>query len=208
MNRPMPLSSLFDSPIGYLAFQYLIGGRDARRRCIQQHIKTFAGMRILDIGCGPGFIADWLDGVDYYGMDTDPNYIRYAQRKYGHKGTFTCELFTEDYVSRHKPFDLIIMMGVLHHLDDSQAVDILCLIKKSLVLNGKLVTLDGHRFPGLSAAQKFMLDNDRGKFIRTKEEYLKLCGSVFDHIQVTDHPEYFNIPYTSLVLECSSKAAS
>jgi len=200
----MQLTNIFDIPIGYLGFQFLIGGVDARRRCIKQHVPVRRDMRVLDIGCGPGYVAGWLDGVSYVGLDTDPNYIDYANRKYAGKAIFSCELLTDAYADRHKPFDFVIMMGVLHHLDDAQTLDILRIIRKVLTPKGRLVTLDGFRHPNISSAAKFFLDNDRGKYVRTKEEYVDLCCQYFQNVTAIDHPEYFRIPYTTIVLECEA----
>jgi len=200
----MQLTGILDIPIGYLAYQSLIGGIDARRLCIGQHVPARRGMRVLDIGCGPGYVADWLDGVSYVGLDTDPSYIDYANRKYAGKATFSCEMLTDEYADRHEPFDFVIMMGVLHHLDDAQTLDILRIIRKVLTPEGRLVTLDGFRHPKISSAAKFFLDNDRGKFVRTKDEYVDLCRRHFPNVTAFEHLEYFRIPYATIVLECEA----
>lgn len=202
----MFLKRILEAPIGYLFFQYLIGGIQTRRLCIQQHVPLRPGMRVLDIGCGPGYVAGWLEGISYVGLDADPGYIKYASRKYADRGAFSCELLTDEYAARQEPFDFVIMMGVLHHLDDAQMEDILRLIRQVLKPNGRLITLDGYRHDQISAAAKFFLDNDRGRFIRTKDGYLNLCKKWFPQVKTFDKPEYFNIPYATLVIECSSSS--
>jgi SAM-dependent methyltransferase len=37
-------------------------------------------MRVLDIGCCPGYIVEYLRGATYFGFDINPRYIAYAQK--------------------------------------------------------------------------------------------------------------------------------
>jgi SAM-dependent methyltransferase len=200
------LSNILDAPILYLTYQYVVGGIQARSRCVRDHVQTQPGYRVLDIGCGPGYVADWLKGVAYIGLDTDIAYIRYAQRRYSGKGSFFCELMTDEFLLRHEPFDFVLMNGVLHHLDDVTVSEVLRLSHKALKPGGKLVTLDGYYSENLHAVARFLLNRDRGKFIRRIDEYLALARPVFPDVQPFDHPDYFRVPYTTLVMECRRTA--
>jgi SAM-dependent methyltransferase len=199
----MALSNVLDAPVLYLTYQYLVGGIKARRHCIQDHVPLTPGMRVLDIGCGPGYVAKWLAGSQYVGLDTDERYIHYANSRYGKEyGKFSCELMTEEFVARNEPFDFVIMTGVLHHLDDPTAADVLNLCKKALKPNGVVITMDGYYGPGLHPVAKFLLDRDRGKYIRTQNAYLELARRHFGQVKSYDHPSYFRVPYTTIVMEC------
>jgi SAM-dependent methyltransferase len=44
-------------------------------------------MRVLDIGCGPGYMVEYLRGATYFGFDINSRYIAYA-KKYGGRGSF------------------------------------------------------------------------------------------------------------------------
>jgi SAM-dependent methyltransferase len=37
-------------------------------------------MRVLDIGCGPAYIVEYLRGATYFGFDINSRYIAYAQK--------------------------------------------------------------------------------------------------------------------------------
>ncbi len=196
------MPSILDVPIAYLGYQYVVGGIRARRRCIAEHVAFRPGLRVLDIGCGPGYVAKWLAGSEYIGLDTDANYIRYAQRRYGRYGSFSCALMTDVFLSGQQPFDYVIMTGLLHHLDDRQVTDVLRLSKSILKPDAALITLDGYYKERLHPIARFLLDRDRGKFVRTLPAYLDLAARVFPEVKPFEHPDYFHVPYPILVMEC------
>jgi SAM-dependent methyltransferase len=84
---------LLECPELYLLSQGILGGKKARKRCIQEYAYTEAGMRVLDLGCGPGYIIEYLPRVCYHGFDINARYIEYARRKYGELATFSCQNF-------------------------------------------------------------------------------------------------------------------
>lgn len=194
--------SLLDEPLGYLAFQWILGGIRARERCMRDHIHVRKGMRVLDIGCGPGYVAEWLSGSEFIALDTDQKYIDYARKRYGKYGEFHCTALTDDFLRGRPSFDYVLMNGVLHHLCDRDASEVLRLCHKGLKPGGIIVTLDGFYTDGIGPVTRFLLDHDRGKFIRTKSQYLALANSVFAHVQSYEHRDYFHIPYSVLVIEC------
>ena len=200
------LSSILDTPLVYLTYQYIVGGIRARARCIREHVPTRPGQRVLDIGCGPGYVAGWLKDVDYIGLDTDPGYIAYAGKRYASKGRFFCELMTDEFLTRHGAFDYVLMNGVVHHLDDPTVHEVLRLSHKALKPGGVLVTLDGYYADQLHPIARFLLDRDRGRFIRRIDEYLALARKVFPDVRSYDHPDYFRVPYTTLIMECRRPA--
>ena len=61
------------------------------------------------------------------------------------------------------PFDLILMMGVLHHLDDTQAAATIALYKQVLKSEGSLLTIDAYCRSGGSFIAEFPLNRDRGR---------------------------------------------
>jgi SAM-dependent methyltransferase len=109
---------------------------------------------------------------------------------------------TDAFLERQDPFDYVLMNGVLHHLDDDTMRDCLRLCRKALKPGGVLVTLDGYYAPKLHPVARFLLDRDRGRHIRHVDGYLELARSVFTDVTPFDHPNYFRVPYTSLVMEC------
>jgi SAM-dependent methyltransferase len=198
------VSSLLATPWLYLAYQALVGGLRAREQCVKEYIKPTPCMRILDIGCGPGYISQYFRDGSYYGFDIDDRYIEYARRKYGGFGEFYCQPFDAGVLQWLQPVDTVLMMGVLHHLSEDEALALLRLCRLAIKPGGRVITLDGCYQSGESRVSKFFLDHDRGKYIRNEQEYVRLASAVFQKVHDHIRHDLFRIPYTSIVLELIS----
>ena len=54
---------------------------------------TMRRMPVIDIGCGPGHILQYLpEGTDYNGFDIDETYIAYAKRSFGISARFIASI--------------------------------------------------------------------------------------------------------------------
>ncbi len=195
--------SLLSNPSIYLYVQWLIGAKHARWECVRQFTSYNPGQRILDIGCGPGYVIEYLPESDYIGLDTDQRYIDYAQGKYGRRGLFFCQELNDETMKNLEPFDLIIMNGLLHHLDNRSVIALFKRVKRLLKPSGRIVTLDGCYVEGQSPVARKMLDLDRGKYVRDEKTYVSLVSEVFDSAVSHIRHDLFWIPYTSIVLQIS-----
>ena len=113
------IRSVLSIPNAYRLFGQLIGGASGRRRFVADHIRPQQGDRILDIGCGPGVLVPYLPKVDYVGFDASEDYIQAAQAQYGDRATFYCNQVSAETITEHSQFDLVLAVGVLHHLDNA-----------------------------------------------------------------------------------------
>ncbi len=170
-------------PLPYLFVQTIVGATRARKRCLDEYARPRQGMRVLDIGCGPGYVVRYLPKVRYCGFDISSRYIAYAQRKYGEQGTFYCQPFDAAMADTLEPFDLVLMAGLLHHLNDRDALDLLELSKRAMTKTGKLVTLDPRFSSGQSRVARFLMNRDRGESIREASAYAALASNVFGHVE-------------------------
>jgi hypothetical protein len=111
-----------------------------------------------------------------------------------------CGFFDEDAAHRHRPVDVVMMNGVLHHLGDAEADGTLRVIKEVLRPGGKLFTLDGCFVEGQPALARLLLQYDRGQFVRTQEAYRALLTKHFGSVEVHIDKHLSWMPYTWITI--------
>lgn len=199
----MLTSLLLRFPRLYSLFGAIVGG-GGRARFVQTHIRPEAAQRILDIGCGPADILAWLpEEVAYVGFDESRTYVRAAERRFGGRGTFRCARVTRELVGAYSGFDVVLALGVLHHLDDEECRTLLEIARVALRAGGRLVTLDGCLVERQGALQRLLLNWDRGTHVRTVDAYLSLVRGIFPKVQHRTYSDLIRLPYTHLVMECT-----
>jgi len=200
----MDLRNILKSPIVYTSYQKLVGGYRARRKFVEDYLNVQPQQKLLDFGCGPGDILEFLPEVNYTGVDLDPLYINKAQQKYGHRATFICSELKDLKLNDAGTYDFVIATGVLHHMSDAECSQFIKWASKMLKSSGRLLTLDGCYIPGQNRFSKFLIDNDRGQHVRTVESYKSLVSAFFSNINSQIEESYFHLPYTLLIMDCSN----
>jgi SAM-dependent methyltransferase len=196
------ISSVLAYPALYLLSQSLVGGVGARRRCVLELVRPAPKLVVLDIGCGPAYTLAWFPEPQYYGFDISARYIRYAKDRYGAQGHFFCQYFEDAALEWLPPADVVLLMGLVHHLDDNDAVQLLGRVKRAMKAEGRLFTLDGCYREGQSKIARRLLDMDRGRFIRDEQAYQALAAQIFPTVRVSVHEDFFRVPYTTIIMEC------
>ena len=196
------IKNVLAAPWVYDIAQYLIRGTAYAPEFVLRHIKAKRGDRVLDIGCGTGVMLHYLPDVEYVGFDMSKAYIDACKKRFGKRGTFhQCEV-TPDTVADYGQFDIVLAVGVVHHLDDAQARNMFTMASRALSSGGRLITLDGCYTTPQSALVRRLLDNDRGEFVRTEPAYRTIAESVFTKVTTSIRHDMFRIPYTVIVMEC------
>jgi SAM-dependent methyltransferase len=158
-------------------------------------------MRVLDIGCGPAAILEYLPEVEYSGFDISEAYITSARERFGERGHFCCQLLTEEVLSSLPLFDLALGVGLLHHLDDAAAIEFFNLAYMALKPEGRLVTIDPCLEKGQNPIARILIKMDRGQNVRTRPEYDALASRRFElRSVIVRHSAW--IPYTHCIMEC------
>jgi SAM-dependent methyltransferase len=185
----------------YRAFSRTAGGKE---RFAREFIRAREGDRVLDIGCGPADILAFMPGVSYTGFDASAEYIEAARRNFGERGTFHQRRVDEAAPGEIGTFDIVLAIGVLHHLTDADAEGLFRIARRALVAGGRLVTCDPVFMPGQSRVARFLISRDRGEHVRDEPGYLDIGARVFDKIRPQVRGDLVWMPYTHLVIECTA----
>jgi SAM-dependent methyltransferase len=198
------LSSVLSFPPVYRLFIRIVAG-DGSRVFLAEYVKPLAGEKVLDIGCGPADILSYLPEVDYTGLDISPEYIAAAKQRFGSRGRFWCgDVGLAALEREQRTFNLVLATGVLHHLDDERASRLYELARLAMRSNGRLITCDGCYVSEQSKIARWLLSHDRGKFVRTREAYLRLASVCFPKVEAHLRHDLLRIPYTHLITRCSA----
>lgn len=113
---------LFDRIAGQYSHKYLVHYcLNAKRLKLNQTLSVLPRPlgRVLEVGCGEGFVAEQLAGqyTEYVGIDYSKGLIEIARER--RRGTGAKISFIESDLFRFhdtRPFDVVLMIGVLHHI--------------------------------------------------------------------------------------------
>jgi len=195
---------VFSHPLVYESFQRATGARSLRKTLARQYLRPKPGDRVLDVGCGPAHLLEFLPDVHYVGVDLSPAYIEHANRAFRGRGKFLVADVTSFEMHDLEPFDLVTAVGLLHHLSDEGVAQLLARLGARMSgPKGRLVTIDGCYIAGQSRIAAFLLSLDRGRHVRTPEEYALLAKPVFSKVRVTVRHDLLRIPFTFCILELS-----
>jgi 2-polyprenyl-3-methyl-5-hydroxy-6-metoxy-1,4-benzoquinol methylase len=197
------MKNILAVPDIFRLFNFLIGANGSRARFAHECIRARQGDRVLDIGCGIAEISEHLRHTQYYGFDVSAAYIEKAKAIHGDAVTLYQQEFSGDIVNTQTPFDIVLAIGLLHHLTDEQAIDLLTNIKKVLKRGGRFITFDGCYTPNQSSVARYLISKDRGQHVRTQEGYESLITKVFENYKATMANDFLRIPYTHIIFECT-----
>ena len=201
-QKTKKLYSILSHYFFYSLFQKIMSGTSFRNKIVKKFI-TKNNVNVLDIGCGPSEILDSLTKVNYFGYDINSNYINYAKKKYKEKGKFFCKKFTSKDIKNLPKFDHILLLGILHHLNDQEINKLMKLIKKVLKKEGSIITEDPIFVENQNRITKFIIRMDRGNNVRDKKGYINIMRKYFGKVKNKVYHQKF-IPYTWFVMNCKN----
>lgn len=196
--------ALLRFPSVYRLFRSIVAGRfDVF--FASEIIDIKPGDRILDLGCGTGDILRRIPSNFYIGIDINSEYIRAARLKYGHRAQFESKRIGELSTIKPSCFDVVLAIGVIHHLEDQEALQLFRVAHDSLKPGGRLMTVDGCFEEGQKRLARLFLLLDRGSYVRQKDAYISLASQIFSEVDSAVRHDLIRIPYTHLIMTCSKK---
>ncbi len=193
---------LLGNSIGYRLFQNANGAGRMRRILTREYIRPRPGDRVLDIGCGTADIRPYLGrSVSYTGIDMSEPYIKHDQKTYRGDPSTT---FIRENLNRYNPshrYDIVLLMGVLHHISDGEARGLLSALPRVLRPGGRAITMDGCYTSRLNAFERALLRHDRGKFVRQLPEWEALFSSSLPEASYEIRKDLFYLPYNLILFQ-------
>src|SRR5215469_6383517 len=148
MERTSGWRAVLSSPWVFELVQHAVGARSWLQRFVRDTIRPLPGERMLDIGCGPAAIVRYLPPLVYVGVDRSEAYIRAAQERFGEYGRFFCDDISALRQHEFERFDIATAIGVLHHIDDNEAIELFRNVDALLTSGGRFFTADPCYFAG------------------------------------------------------------
>lgn len=194
---------ILSSPHIYDGLQSLLGVDRARKFICEDIVAAKANDLLLDVGCGTAELLQYLPiETRYFGFDLSPAYIqaavaRYAKRK---NCSFTCSDLA-DVTSDGLPLCThAIAYGVLHHLNDVVARNVLSNIFERLSPGGRVVTVDPVIVDGQAFIARQLIRRDRGQHVRTPAGYTALVPPLYEATTVTVRHNLLRVPYSLAIM--------
>jgi len=163
---------------------------------------------IVDVGCGTGDALHYLPSFKaYHGFDVDQVAIEFARNEAAGRPNVSFEarpLETED-LAAIQP-SLVILAGLLHHMEDAQATALLEMFAGTRSIR-RIVTQDPVYLPR-EHVSNLLAWLDRGKFVRREGGYRELVAQAGLELAspevMRSHPQSGRARYFVMTLSTSS----
>ena len=165
-------------PWAFDGLRYLLEGGFRAHRKLLADVFEHRPARVLDCGCGTGIYAREFSRESYVGIDLCPEYIQRART--GHPGYDFRVMDAARMDFPEDAFDAAIVSGVLHHLDEDTAGQVLRELRRVLKPEGELLVWeDVPARQSWNVIGRLVHRLDVGSFIRPSEGYLELLMKDF-----------------------------
>jgi SAM-dependent methyltransferase len=172
------VKQLSKMPCAFDVLRWILeGGYHEHRVLLARHLSQAASC-VLDLGCGTGIHAGYFDPEIYVGVDISPCYIARARQNFPRHRFEVMDAAGLKYVEHS--FATVIISGVLHHLEETVARQVLGEVSRVLKPQGTLLlwedvpTQNPYNLVG-----KLVHRLDVGEFIRPRAEYEELLSDEF-----------------------------
>lgn len=132
---------------------------------------------VLDLACGTGELRRYINPNTYYGLDINPNFINYANKRFtGRNTNFIAGDMTTSIPDVN--FDTAFLIGAAHHLSENQMETVLKILKRKKVK--RVIIIDGLPNGSVSKVLEWLDDVlGGGKFFKDETELAKITERYF-----------------------------
>jgi 2-polyprenyl-3-methyl-5-hydroxy-6-metoxy-1,4-benzoquinol methylase len=126
------MTAFNDSDAFFYDYEYFFGSADlrvfsrahaGRYRFLMSYLKSrFSGLKILDVGCGSGYLTKWLAdlGNQVIGTDNSMAAIEICRARYPNLEFIRASAYDLGDILSHRKVDLVTSFDVIEHLNDQE----------------------------------------------------------------------------------------
>jgi ubiquinone/menaquinone biosynthesis C-methylase UbiE len=195
---------LLSNPSIFSFFNFIIGGNSRTNRIIEEYVSPHPEQVVVDIACGRGEYSKKIRVSNYIGIDSNPSYITHAAKNYSEFGSFhCCDVSDLSTVLSGQKIDKALLIGILHHLTDTQARNMIKDIAENLADGGEIISVDPVFTPEQGLIARLLAASDRGKYVRSVDGHQSLFAESAEIVIAEIREDWLRMPYTHYV--CVSK---
>jgi cyclopropane fatty-acyl-phospholipid synthase-like methyltransferase len=198
----------------YDFYQNVVGGVNYRNSYVQEILEhNGESSNILDLGSGTSEIVEvFSEKHNYIGLDYSSEYLAKAKKRENNCSSF--QVFKYDLsksgwseivrnnVEKKKSIDAIAL-GLLHHLDDQSATTLLKEVHDTIQENGSVYSVDPIITKDTTQIAKWFAKNDRGRFVRSEKDLLKLFTANGFELEINIKRNQFRIPLDTVEIKAT-----
>lgn len=187
---------LLDNPTAFNVIRYFLAGKQHRmKKFISKYLKDYDCKSVADICCGTGDFAALCDaGVKYVGWDLNDDFISYGKNRYSNSKNIKFKkanvLKSKDF--ENSKFDAVFLISTIHHFSDEDLEILLPKVKK--IVNKVVIIADIIPDPP-HAIQRIIVKFDRGRYVRKKDEKLKILRKYFKVVKTQSIPTHSAVQF-------------
>jgi ubiquinone/menaquinone biosynthesis C-methylase UbiE len=199
----MKLADVFDNAQFYKLFQFSVISNASKLRITDEVLKPIGVDKVLDFGCGIGHHSLDFSDSSYLGIEPLSSCVEKANKMYRAQNS---KFIVGDHLTLNSipssSFDVVIAIGVLHHIEDEIFFAFVKEAHRILKPGGRLTTLDPVYHPNQTSLSRWVVARDRGEWVRTSEEYLQPVRDSFQgQVCNTIYQRLLRIPYDHIHME-------